>query len=280
MNNIPIIFTSGLPRSGSTLLQNLLAQNSYHYCTATNDLLDVIMRVRDSWMTLPGFIAQGLKVIEPRVKGLMRGAIHGFYEKEFEAGKTVFDKCRGHLSSIELLEQILERKIKVIVTVRDVRDVVASFEKVYRKSSLTDHPTTGTEVYRRLTIRGRAERLCSLDHTIGYAVASLQDVFARGLDDRLVIVPYAELTRKPVATIQRVCYECGLTPFKCDPSQVEQVTHEDDTVYGMDLHAVRSRVEPDEPGSWRGIIPEDLADLLDKQYADVQRLAQKSFLQR
>lgn len=273
MLDIPIVFSSGLPRSGSTLLQNLLAQNPLYHCTGTNDLLDVIMRVRDSWMTLPGFIAQGLKVIEPRILSLLRGAIYGFYQPEFSAGKVVFDKCRGHLSNIELLETILARKIKVIVPVRDIRDIVSSFEKIYRKSAITDHPVQGAEVFRKLTIAGRAERLCSLDHTIGYVVNCLQDAFARGLGDRLVIVPYRELTHSPVATVKRVCLECNLPTFTCDPSHVEQVTQEDDTVYGMDLHTIRHKVEPDQGDSWRGILPVDLADLLDRQYADIQKLA-------
>ena len=72
---IPLVLCSGMPRSGSTLLQNLLAQCPRHHCTATNDLLDLLCVVRDKWMTCPGFIAQGLREIEPRVVGLLRGAV-------------------------------------------------------------------------------------------------------------------------------------------------------------------------------------------------------------
>ena len=276
--NVPIFFTSGLPRSGSTLLQNLLAQNPGFHVTATNDLIDSIMKIRDSWMTFSGFIAQGLNVIEPRMKAFIRHGIYGFYENEFNAGKVVFDKSRGHLSSIELLEQILGRKIKVLVTVRDIRDIVASFEKIFRKSSFTDHPVQGQEVFRRLTIEGRAERLCSIDHTIGYVVSALQDAIERGLSDRLVIVPYRELTAKPVETIRRVCRECGLPEFKCDPSNVEQVTKEDDTVYGMQLHDIRQKVEADKGGSWRGILPEKFATFLAERYLFIQNLAEKRFI--
>ncbi len=270
-----IIFASSLPRSGSTLLQNLLAQSPNHHCTATNDLLDLVARIRDTWMGLPGFVSQGLKNIEPRIKAGLRGMINGFYEKESD--KIIFDKSRGHLSNIELLESILERKIKIITAVRDIRDIVASFEKIHRRSVLTDHPVTGTDVYRKLTIHGRAERLCSLDHTIGYAVNCLQDAIDRNLQDRLVIIPYKELTHEPVKTIQRVCIECGIEPFTCDPSNVEQVTKEDDTVYGMDLHKVELKVIPDQGDSWKGILPLELADFLDKKYANIQTLARKRF---
>lgn len=276
--DLPIIFTAGLPRSGSTLLQNLLAQHPNHHCTSTNGLLDVLSVVRDRWMQFPPFMSQGLKTIEPRIRSLLRGAVRGFFQNEFDAGKTVFDKSRGYLSNIELMEQILGRKIRVIVTVRDIRDVIASFEKIFRKSVLTDHPDEGVNVYRRLTIQGRAERLCSIDHTVGYVINCLEDAYARNLDDRLIIIPYRELTHEPVKTVQRVCLECKLDSFACDPNNVEQITQEDDTVYGMELHTVRSAVEPDCGGSWIGVLPAALADFLDSQYGFVQNLARRSYL--
>lgn len=275
---VPIIFNSGIPRSGSTLLQNLLAQAPFLYCTPTSDMVDIICHIRDKWMQLPSFMAQGLRVIEPRVVGMLRGAIGGFYDREFSVGKWVVDKSRAHLSKIELLETILGRQIKIIVPVRDIRDVVASFEKIYRRSSITEHPRPGDAMFRRLTVRGRADFLCSPDQTIGYAVNSLQDVFDRGLRDRLIIVPYYELTHYPVETISRVCCECGFEPFVCDPNNVEQITYEDDTVYGMSLHDVRPIVEPDRGGSWHGVLPDDLADFLNGHYGFIQSLASHRFL--
>lgn len=277
----PIVLVSGLPRSGSTLLQNLLAQHPFAHVTATNDLLDILVGVRDKWMTCSGFIAQGLDSIEPRIVGLLRAAVSGFYGPEFAAGKTVFDKSRGHLTQIELWEKILGRPVKVVVPVRDVRDVVASFEKLYRKSVLTDHPVVNPdEVFKRLTVRGRADRLLSVSHVIGFVIHTLQDVYDRGLDDRLVIVPYKDLTWNPVSTINRVCVECGLGTFTCDPSNVKQVTDEDDTVYGMKLHTIRPKVEPDRGDSWVGVLPDDLAEVIDRQYPHIQQLAHKNFVLR
>ena len=277
--DIPIIFTSSMPRSGSTLLQNLLAQNPKHHCTSTNDLLDLLIRVRDHWMTSVGFMAQGLKNIEPRIRSMMKGAIHGFYEGEFAAGKIVFDKSRGWISHIELIEKVLERPVKMIVTVRDVRDILASFEKIHRKSVLTDHPVAGPEQFQKLTVQGRAERLLSIEKTVGYTINCIQDAFDRKLDDRLVIVPYKELTHHPVETIWRVCDECGIEPFACDPDNVPQATQEDDTVYGMDLHTTHPKVTPDFGGSWIGVLPEPFADFVNSQLPVIQGLANRRYIQ-
>jgi len=49
-----IHFISGLPRSGSTLLTNILLQNPQFQTTATSSLLDFLLQVRDNWSKLEG----------------------------------------------------------------------------------------------------------------------------------------------------------------------------------------------------------------------------------
>lgn len=276
--DIPIIFNSSLPRSGSTLLQNLLSQSRRLHCTSTNDMLDLMVRIRDSWMGQTGFIAQGLDKVEPRVRGFLRHAVCGFYEAEFAAGKTVVDKSRGWLSQLEMIEIILGRPVKVLVCVRDLRDVCASFEKIFRRSAFTDHPVAGEDSFRRLTVTGRTERLLDIKYTIGYMVNCVRDAVDRGLADRLVVVPYWELTHFPQQTVRRVCYECGLAPFDCDPSNVPQTTREDDSVYGMRLHDTRPAVEPDPGRSWVGVLPDALVAWVDESFGFVQQLAQQRYL--
>ena len=44
-----LIFCSCVPRSGSTLLLNLLAQNPAVRVTPTNGLAELLLTVRDAW---------------------------------------------------------------------------------------------------------------------------------------------------------------------------------------------------------------------------------------
>ena len=43
-----IFFNSSLPRSGSTLLQNLIAQNPDFYCTPTSGLADYLLGAKNT----------------------------------------------------------------------------------------------------------------------------------------------------------------------------------------------------------------------------------------
>ena len=269
---LSMIFVAGMPRSGSTLLMNLLGQNPANHVTSTNDLVDMVMRIRDSWMGAQGFVAQGLATVQPRILAGCRGLVEGFYAQEFADGRTVFDKSRGWLAKIELVEELLGRPIKILVTVRDIRDILASFEKIYRKSSMTDHPYPVEDAIKRYTVEGRCALLLEPHHTLGFALLSLHDACVRGLADRVIIVRYKALTHKPVQTISHIHTALGLPEFVCDPLHVEQLTQEDDTVWGMDLHAVRPVVEPDRGHSWHGILPKGLASNLDSYYAQYQAL--------
>lgn len=273
MVDLPIHFVSTLPRSGSTLLINLLGQNPAIHVTPTNDLIEHVIQVRNTWMNHISFKAQGLNNIKPRILDMLKGMFAGFYAHELEAGKTVLDKSRGWMAYVELLEEIFQRKVKFIVTVRAVEDIVASFEKLHRKSALTKPSSPPSFFFKSQTTAGRAEEILSPGGTLGIAINRLRDVLQRGLHDRVIIVPYKKLTAYPREVAAMVGSFLHLLPFRYAPDNVEQLTHEDDTVHGMELHKIRTKIEPEEKPGWIGVLPESLAHDIVRVYADVNTLA-------
>jgi len=255
---------------------NILGQNPRHHVTPTNDLIDLMVGVRNSWMHTVGFHSQGLRDVKPRVLGAMRGQLYGFYEEEFETGKTVFDKSRGWIAHIETLEEVLQRPVKVIVTIRDIRAVVASFERIHRQGNMTTHVPKGPAFFDMQTIDGRARQLFSPDSVVGIAVNRIRDAIERGMADRLLFVRYRRLVSRPRETLAAIHDALGLHPFRYDFDHVEQLTKEDDTVYGMwDLHTIKTgKVTPsDGPPPWEGILPPRVSEWLSQEYADINAIA-------
>lgn len=129
-----IHFVSGLPRSGSTLLCNLLAQNPRFHATATSAILDVMFAVRNQWDKLVEFQAAVDKAANEAAKlRVLRGILQAYYDEV--TLPVIFDKSRSWLAHLELAEAVLGDKAKVLVPVRDVRDVLSSFEKLWRAKS-------------------------------------------------------------------------------------------------------------------------------------------------
>lgn len=266
-----IVFNSSLPRSGSTLLQNLLAQSPSNHCTPTSDLIELLVQARNSYGNFDAFKAQGKMQVTPRIRKMLKGMLEGYYADCQD--KTVYEKSRGWIAYIELLEEILERPVKVIVCIRDIREVVASFERLHRTNQLTKADAPHPQYFECQSIEGRARCLLSQDAVVGLSLVRLRDAINRGLRDRLVIVPYSQLVADPVATVMQVSMAVGSTPFLCDPSNVEQRTHEDDSVHGMKLHDVRTVVSREGSTDWRDYLPEALGDYLHEQYPLIQELA-------
>lgn len=269
---LPYVFVSTLPRSGSTLLMNLLAQNPAFHVTPTNDLIELVVGVRNNWIEQISFKAQGINTVKPRIVNLLRGMFDGFFKDELAAGKTIFDKSRGWFAYIELLEEIFQEPVKLICTIRSVKEIVASFEKLDRQSKLTKPKITGDEFFKCQTTEGRARSLLDKTSVLGLAINRFRDVYTRSLADRMIVIPYNKLVEDPQSQIDYICGNLGLPTFKCNSDNVLQVTKEDDAVHGMELHTIRNKVDRASVDGWKGVIPERLAKSLDIEYADIESM--------
>ena len=107
-------YLGGLPRSGSTLLTNILLQNPKFATTATSSLLDFMLQIRDNWNKL-----EGHKVYEDGQDkwGVIRAIMQAYHKTDKE---IIFDKNRGWSNHIEFVEKVTGEKVKIIACVRNL----------------------------------------------------------------------------------------------------------------------------------------------------------------
>jgi sulfotransferase len=175
---------------------------------------------------------------------VLRGILESFYADSEKP--VIFDKCRGWLSLLEMAESVLGHKAKVLVPVRDVRDVLASFEKLWRETSKTKQVGQEAANYFKFqTVEGRTETWLSADQPVGLAYNRVQDAIRRGFTDRMFLVDFDDLTRHPGETMRKIYAFLEEPYFSHNFNHVEQVTWEDDDVHGFKgLHTIRHKVEP------------------------------------
>ena len=268
----PLHFVSGLPRSGSTLLMNVLGQNPSLYVTPTSGLVHLMRQVIHRWPTTKEFRSQGLENVKPFVLSGLQGLAYGFYQNQFDQGQTVFDKSRGWLQYIEPLEEILDRRVKIISMVRDVRAIAASFEKLYRTRGIEHRLPRGRAAAAATNIEQRARHLLAANQVVGRSLWRVRDALDR-CPDRLLIIPYRHFTSHPRETLATIHQAFDLPPFDYDPDHVAQVTHEDDNYNGRKLHTIRPKIETPPAQPWRGILPDPLCEQLEHEFADLNALA-------
>jgi sulfotransferase len=237
-------FVSGMPRAGSTLLMNILAQNPRFHVTGTSGIMDVIFGIRNTWDKHVEFQASPDEDAKLRV---MRGILDSFYGNIDKP--VIFDKSRGWLSLLEMAETILGQKAKVLVPVRDLREILASWEKLWRETSKTRQRVEEQAFYYEFqSVEGRCDVWVRGDQPIGLAFNRIKDALQRGFRDRMHFVHFEKLTANPDKTLRAIYEFLGEEPFQHDFNDVKQVTWENDAVYGIKgLHDIRSKVEPVKP---------------------------------
>jgi sulfotransferase len=148
----------------------------------------------------------------------------------------------------------------VLVPVRDIRDVLSSFEKLWRNESKSGQ--IAQEKYNSVefqTVEGRCEVFLKPDAVVGSAYNRIKDALARKYSDRMYFVLFDELTTRPKETMDGIYKFLGEKPFHHDFDKVEQTTHEDDFFHGFsNLHTIRKQVLP-VPSDWREVLG-DFAD--------------------
>ncbi|MCT4640866.1 MAG: sulfotransferase [Bacteriovoracaceae bacterium] len=260
------IFISGLPRSGSTLLANILDQNpNFRSDAITSGLSSLLGVVKENWEKIESF--RSWKDISVR-KNVLSGIFHSYYNGTQE--NNIVDKSRMWPSHIETLEMVLGKKPKIIMCVRDMRAIMASWEKMWRANK--DLFSLNIPIEARHTIESRVAYWgSSKDHT-GKAYLIMQDAISRGHSDCMLFVDFEKLTSEPVKQLERIYRFLEIDSFSHDFNNIKQVNIEDDPVSWMkDLHTIRSKVEPFN-SNWEQILGPQARGLADSNTLWVDRV--------
>lgn len=274
-------FLAGLPRSGSSLLANLLGQHPKLHVSPTSGVIDMMVWVRNNWLSNDAFRAQGADEVQDCIRDMLRGMLFGYYSRWTPDGGnvTVVDRNRAWPAYIEMMEDILGRKITIICTVRDILEVFASFERLRMGNPLTYPQGLGEEYLRNQSVYGRFDLLMGEGGVIGLSGLRMLDAIQRGLGDRLLIVPYERLMADPVAVCANVHLCLGVKPqVVCLDELYEDRHYNDVDVWGAPLHKVGGKFDPLRHANSKikaGELPNDLVEMANTRYPGINRIARQ-----
>lgn len=260
-----LFFQSSMPRALSTMLQNILAQNPDFHVTPTDGLLELVFGARANYTSSPEFLAQDSEIMAKAFKSFCYNGVMG-YASALTDKPYLMIKSRGWGAYRGFLNEFYPNP-KIICMVRNLKDVVASYEKIFRKNQLrhdslrNDAEARGTTVYKRIDewMDGR--------NTIGRAVERILGIISEGYDNKILFVKAEDLCLYPDSEMTRIYEYLEVPHFQHDFDNIEQVTKEDDSVYGLtkDLHTIRPKLTP-MPSDADAIIPKDALNWLYEKY--------------
>lgn len=236
------VFVSGLPRSGSTLLTNLLALHPAIEAAPTSPLYPLLEALRHAWSEEETLLAQ-LDADFSGVYERMQRSLRAFALEwcRREGVRYTLDKHRGWLQAVETVEELFP-DFRMIVCLRDLRDVYASIERRHARTRLLTFPGR----LEQNLVDARANQLFAPGGLIGGPLRSLYNlVDVPWVHDRLHFWRYERFVEDPQAETGALLDWLGVERIELDPEDLRQSTHETDSHYHFKFpHRVQPGVRP------------------------------------
>lgn len=260
-----IFFQSSMPRSGSTMFQNIIGQNPDFYVTPTSGMLELVFGARANYSSSPEFKAQDSELMKQGFMNFCRKGIEGYFDAITDK-PCVMDKSRGWGVYRPFLEQFYPDP-KIICLVRDLRSVISSYEKIYRKGQDKHDPIRNDSTGQGTTVHKRVDEWVNPTNTIGRAVERIFEITRQGYENKIHFVKFEDLCLMPEQTMEGVYEYLGISNYEHDFDNIEQITKEDDAIYGLtpDLHTIRPKLIAPTP-DYKQILGQDICDWVYQNY--------------
>jgi sulfotransferase len=241
--NPTFVGVTGLPRAGSTLLCQMLAQHPEIQCEGlSSPLCNLVLGIRRMVGNDRFFLSQldhSFESSYAHLSAAMQGFLRGWNRDCTR--KVVVDKNRAWLHAVELLLQI-EPQAKLIVCVRELGQIYGSIEAQHQRTILVDFLDHLADFDRA----GRADALFAKDQAIGAPLISLHAVadLPKAVQQRLYMIRFEDLVEQPAARMSQIYSWLGLSPFQINPDKLAVMgSQESDSHYGMKyLHTQADRI--------------------------------------
>ena len=239
------IGVTGLPRAGSTLLCQLLAQHPSIACQGNSSpLCNMLLGVRRMVSADQFFLSQLDNTFDTsygQLQSAMQGFLRGWHAPA-DGKLAVVDKNRAWLHCIELLLKIAP-EAKLVVCVRELGQIYGSIEAQHQRTILVDFIDNLAD-YDRL---GRADALFAKDKAIGAPMISLHAVqdLPEEVRKRLYFLRFEDLMGQPAATMKHLYAWLDVPAFEINTQELKVGIQESDSHYRMKYtHRQQSSITP------------------------------------
>jgi len=229
---------SGLPRTGSTLLSAILSQNPEIHAEGNSAVCQLMWDMQQSVVNSEQLKASNKDILDALVKPIP----HIYYADVTKP--IVVDKCRSWTlaANVEILNRYFNNPPKVIVLVRPMVEIVASFLALRKANGWSDV---------EMILEDGSEPIMRSLAGVEWA--------RKNNNGEFLFVTYDDLVDNTQASLDRIYNHCGWEPFVHDLDNIINHHKENDAVYGLiGQHDVRPQIS-------RRTVSIDLPDELIKE---------------
>ena len=233
-------YISGLPRSGNTLLSTILNQNPDIHSTGHSFLPDLLFAIKNTERNSDRF--QNYPC-HKNLKNIYDNIISNYYQNYnvkyiIERGDWITPY------NINLLKQITPNKIKIVILIRDVLEIIKSFLKlckdnpefyINKQYNFLDHTTLFTD-----EIETKVDLIMAKDKYINTILYSIHQLRKNNLLKDFLLIDYNDLVKQPEITLNKIYDYYEIDLFKHSFKNFKKELEYNDSIFGALMHKVRT----------------------------------------
>lgn len=260
-----LLFQCSLPRSGSTLLQNILGQNPDIFATPTSGLMELIYGARKNFSEAPEFqTIPDRELLKKCFGAFCNHGLHG-YAAAMTDKKYFLDKSRSWAIYYDWITTFLPYEPKIICMVRDLRDIYASMEKLFRKDPERDNGIVNWSTMQNTTIAKRVDFFAN-NVPVGIALDRLESILQNGTAQNVLFIKYENFCLRPDVEMARIYNYFEIPYFQHNYDYIPQITHEDDFPHSLSDHIIRNRLDMQQSDAVK-ILGEPICEWIFQRYS-------------
>ena len=244
--NKKYFFLAGLPRTGNTLLSSILNQNPDLAVSANSFVSEIFyyavtLQFSEPFQNFPDFNS---------LESYLRSIFDSYY-KNWDA-KYIIDRGPwGTENNLNVLENIFDDEIKIICTVRDIPEILASFIRLnpnWLEKEIEQEINTGRRFnnFHQCDVEKKCEVLMRPTGQIDKAVCSLSNLLRPQNRKYLHLIEYNDLVGDTESTINNLYNFLDIPFFDHHYTGIEKFKvnniEYNDSIFDCDLHEVKSSI--------------------------------------
>jgi sulfotransferase len=258
-------FLAGLPRSGNTLLSAILNQNPDIYSTPLSPMPSLMWDYVNSCSNMEHINRS--KENETRAEELLLSFFNTFYKGINKPVIIDREKDWGTPANLNLIKRYITPTPKIIVTVRNILEIIASFVSMDADYLKNETANNGAFINNYRSPKDSiVEHLMKSNGDIDKALLGISSVFYPENKGIFHIVEYNDLVLKPEETMSGIYKFLEMPDYKHDFNKIEKLESDDDAKLGLpkDLHDIRKSLSKSKTST------DILSDYIKHKYSNME----------
>jgi sulfotransferase len=233
-------YISGLPRSGNTLLSTILNENPNIHATGHSFVPDLLFAIQNAENNSNRFKSYPC---HNNLNNVYKNIIPNYY-KDYNV-KYIIE--RGDWITpynIKVLKKIVPNKIKIVILIRDVLEIIKSFLKLCQDNpefyinkdyNFLDHTTLFTD-----EIETKVDLIMAKNNYVNTILFSIHQLKKNNLLKDFLLIDYNDLVKKPKITLDKIYNYYGIDLFKHSFNNFKKKLEYNDSIFGGLMHEIRT----------------------------------------